>query len=301
MKISVIIPTFGNPKYLEKAMQSVFSQTVSDWELFIVDDNEPKSEARRETEKIINSYLDDVRITYIKHTSNRNGSAARNTGLALANGEFIAFLDSDDEFTPMRFEKCSRILENVNDSRIAAVYSGCEFRRNGKKYRIIKNVQHGNHLLETLACTFKLCTGSNIFIKRDVILELGGFDETFTRHQDYEFLVRYFKKYDLEAINEVLVIKNNDNINLPDPDRIYLVKKHFLEKYSKIISGLSQRSQNYIFAAHYYALSEAYLDSGDFFNAEIFRRKSRSFGGNSIKNQIRWYIKQMQKKFKGKY
>jgi len=62
-------------------------------------------------------------------------------------------------------------------------------------------------------------TGSNIFIRKSVVDELKGFDEAFLRHQDYEFLVRVFEKYTLEAIPEILVIKNNENLNLPDVNK----------------------------------------------------------------------------------
>lgn len=92
MKITVIVPTYGEPKFLDKAIQSVQNQTYEDWEMIIVDDNNPDTEARIATESIVMEYLkNDERIHYIKHPQNRNGAAARNTGIAQAKGEYIAF------------------------------------------------------------------------------------------------------------------------------------------------------------------------------------------------------------------
>ena len=125
MKITVIVPTYGEPKFLDKAIQSVQNQTYEDWEMIIVDDNNPDTEARIATESIVMEYLkNDERIHYIKHPQNRNGAAARNTGIAQAKGEYIAFLDSDDEYLPRRLEECCRVLDQC-DSSVAGVYTGC--------------------------------------------------------------------------------------------------------------------------------------------------------------------------------
>lgn len=71
------------------------------------------------------------------------------------------------------------------------------------------------------------CTGSNIFVRRAVIDELNGFDEAFLRHQDYEFLVRLFEKYSLIALPDILVIKNNENVNMPDVVKMESVNKQY--------------------------------------------------------------------------
>ena len=95
-KISIIIPTYGKPMFLERAVLSVQKQTFDDWELFVVDDNNPDSDERKNTEDLLQSLLDDSRIHYLKHPRNLNGAVARNTGLEVAIGKYIAFLDNDD-------------------------------------------------------------------------------------------------------------------------------------------------------------------------------------------------------------
>ena len=86
--VSVIITTFNNVEYLPRAIESVLHQTYPEIELIVVDDNPPESEARQETEKVMERY---PQALYLKHPENRNGAAARNTGIRSAGGEYIAF------------------------------------------------------------------------------------------------------------------------------------------------------------------------------------------------------------------
>ena len=101
--ISVIIPTYGEPVFLKKAILSVLNQTYHDFELIIVDDNDPESNNRVLTKAIIEE-LSDNRIIYLCHPKNLNGATARNTGLKGARGQYIPLLDSHDEYSPQRLE-----------------------------------------------------------------------------------------------------------------------------------------------------------------------------------------------------
>ena len=287
MKVSVIIPTYGKPIYLKKAIASVINQTFKDWELIIVDDNNPGTDARKNTESIVGSFLGiDDRIKYIKHDSNKNGAVARNTGFAIASGKYISLLDSDDEYMPSRLEKCVGIMEVATDS-IAGVYTGCEFRRANKTYNKYTNVKAGNYLVETLACSFMLCTGSNIFIRKDIVDELNGFDSTFLRQQDYEFLVRVFQKYSLEAIPELLVVKNNENFNLPEVTKQIEIRKQYLNKYNYIIEHLSEDKKNYIYHHNCINIAENALLQMQFKIANEYYKKSKFYTTMSIKESFR--------------
>lgn len=283
--ISVIIPTYGSPMFLEKSIESVLNQTLRDWELIIVDDNNPETEARRQTERLVGKFT-DKRIKYIQHQHNKNGAAARNTALREAKGEYISFLDSDDEYMPNRLEECVKALKNA-DGDIAGVYTGCEFRRGGKTYLKYKDVKSGNFLVDTLACRFMFCTGSNIFVKRAVIEELNGFDETFLRHQDYEFLVRLFEKYSLIAVPDILVIKNNENFNLPDVSKMEAVKKQYFEKFNGIINKLTKEEQSYIFYANYISLAELSICQRDFAHGSHFYSLAKQNKSLTFKDNIR--------------
>ena len=119
--VSVIITTFGGDSKLRRAIASVLNQTYTDVEVIVVDDNDPKSEARAKTESIMQQYECDARVVYLKHRHNMNGAAARNTGIKEARGSYIAFLDDDDYFFQNRLEKLVTVLDSV--SSLAGAYT----------------------------------------------------------------------------------------------------------------------------------------------------------------------------------
>ena len=270
--VSIIIPTYGSPRFLKGAIESVFNQTYTDWELIIVDDNNPKTEERKRTADIVRQFTDDPRVRYVEHEYNKNGAAARNTGLSLASGNYVSFLDSDDIYIPERLAKCVDALEK--NTQYDAVYTGCEFRKGEKKYSEFTKLRSGNFLTETLATVFRLCTGSNLFLRRSVIDEMKGFDEAFIRHQDYEFMVRFFQGHNIYAIPDVLVIKNNENINRPNPDKMLLVKKQYLSKYEDVILKLPLAEQKFIYYKHSISVAEHYMQVGLMPEGMRFYRKA---------------------------
>lgn len=285
MIVSVIIPTFGKPVFLEDSIKSVLSQTYKDFELIIVDDNDPLSPERDMTSSIVNKFIDE-RIIYVKHSHNMNGSVARNTGLSRAGGKYISFLDSDDLYYPSRIAECVSILENSSDD-VAGVYTGCEFKKNGTTYNVYSDVKSGNFLVETLATSFMFCSGSNLFVKRSVIDELKGFDISFSRHQDYEFLVRLFEKYNLTAINRVLLVKNNENFNLPCVEKMIEIKKQYLKKYSYILNKMPTKDLNYIYSFNCYSIAELALRTNRKALSKEYYKKGKAYRRLGFKGYLR--------------
>lgn len=289
MMVSIIIPAYGTPSFLDRAISSVFDQTFKDWELIIVDDNDPGTDARFCTESIVNRFLMKYnRVKYIRHDHNMNGAVARNTGFAIAEGKYISLLDSDDEYKPTRIEKCVRVMENSSE-KIAGVYTGCEFRRKGKTFNRFSNVKAGNYLIETLACSFMLGTGSNIFVRKSVVDEMHGFDPMFLRQQDYEFMVRVFEKYSLEAIPEMLVIKNNENTNLPDIKKQIAIKMQYLDKFNYIIQNLTEAEVNYIYHKNWINIAVNAMLQNQREIAELYYDKAIKYGRLSFME----YLKKM--------
>lgn len=287
INISIILPTNGNPDFLDVTIRSVINQSLKDWELIIVDDNNPDTEARYATEKVVEEYLNgDSRIKYVKHENNKNGAVARNTGFAIAQGTYISLLDSDDEYLPERLQKCYDVMEQAS-ADVAGVYTGCEFRRSGRVYNKYTDVKDGNYLVDTLACKFMICTGSNIFVRKSVVDELNGFDPAFLRHQDYEFLVRVFEKYSLIAIPEILVIKNNENINLPNLEKQIAIKKQYLGKFIYIIDTLPLKDVNSIMHGNNIELAEMAMSQNKIKEANEFYHKASMHGGLSAKEWFR--------------
>ena len=109
--VSVIIPTYKRPDKLDVAINSVLRQTYPNVEVIVVDDNDPDTEGRRLTEEKMSKFNDESRVKYIKHDHNKNGSAARNTGARASKGEYVAFLDDDDEYLPNKIESQLQTLD----------------------------------------------------------------------------------------------------------------------------------------------------------------------------------------------
>lgn len=250
-KVSVIMPTYGTPELLSRSIKSVRNQTYPEWELIIVDDNNPNTEGREQTETLMAQFENDKRIRYIRHEHNKNGAAARNTGIVAATGDYIAFLDSDDEYASERLGRCVKALAEFREPKFAGVYTGCVITQDGKTIRRRTEIKSGNFIVQTLATAFPLSSGSNLFMKANVVRELEGFDASFRRHQDYEFLVRYFRKYSLIAIPDILLIKNEIGANRQNTEVFYKTKLQYLEKYRDDITKLSSSEQAYIYAEQF--------------------------------------------------
>jgi succinoglycan biosynthesis protein ExoO len=99
-KVSVITPAYKAARYIGQAIESVQAQTLTDWEMIIVDDASPD-----ETAEVVKRYLDDPRIKLIRSERNRGECGARNLALEAAQGEWVAPLDADDWFAPQRLER----------------------------------------------------------------------------------------------------------------------------------------------------------------------------------------------------
>ena len=115
--VSVIIPTFGRPDLLRETLQSVIGQSYENLEIIVVDDCSPFP---------IELDTDDGRVRVIRHERNLGPGAARNTALAVASGEFVAFLDDDDLFA---FDRIERGVREIGDARIHVVRSNISSRR----------------------------------------------------------------------------------------------------------------------------------------------------------------------------
>ena len=105
-KVSVITPAYKAARYIGQAIESVQAQTLTDWEMIIVDDASPD-----ETTQVVQRYLDDPRIQLLQNEQNMGAGYTRNRALDVAQGEWIAVLDADDWYAPQRLEKLVRFAE----------------------------------------------------------------------------------------------------------------------------------------------------------------------------------------------
>ncbi|MGI6701986.1 MAG: glycosyltransferase family 2 protein [Christensenellales bacterium] len=257
-KVSVIIPTYKRAEKLERAIESVLNQTYHNIEVIIVDDNNPDTEYRKITEEIMQKYINNPKVIYIKHEKNKNGAAARNTGIRHSQGLYIAFLDDDDYYLSEKIEKQVNFLEANNE------YDGvyCGKKRKGKD--IIPKYS-GDLTIKYLKAEISIGTPT-LLIKKEAILRLNGFDETFNRHQDVEFLLRYFEHYKLGYVEDVLlVIGDNEGENILKGKKLDELKKKFFKTFSSKINELNEKNKGLkkdIYSNHYSTAFLSHLRNG---------------------------------------
>lgn len=205
VKVSIIIPTCNGVDNIEVAVQSALQQTLSDIEIIVVDDNGLSSNGQIATEQRLKEYIEQQKIIYICHESNKGGSAARNTGAKNSTGKYIAFLDDDDVLLPQMLEKQVKQLEEADSSVGMSVCSGYYVHYDGVGY--CRYLTDSRNLLLEYLLDQQYFNTSTMVIRKVVFDELGGFDESFIRHQDWEFCVRLLSRYSANIVSEPLIIR----------------------------------------------------------------------------------------------
>lgn len=287
--VSVIIPTYQNSNTLSRAVNSALKQTYQNIEVIVVDDNPPDTKERKLTECVMRDYDTNPKVVYIKHERNRNGSAARNTGFAHSNGEYIELLDDDDYFVPEKTDLQVEFLENHRE--FDGVYGG-RFER-GEAIVYDKEGDLSKELLsyEILPCT---CT---LMLRRRAYQKLGGFDENYERHQDFEFLLRFFQKFKMGVIKQPLFY-HCERVGADNRLRLkYLEEQkiNFLKQFDPIIKRLDTfhpGCRAKIYSLHYARIFWNYMRHLKLFDAlRVFFNNLFQFGGVFLGEVGRYAVK----------
>jgi len=249
-EVSVIIPTYNRANLLPRAIESVLNQTYQDFEVIVVDDASCDN-----TEEVVQGF-NDPRIKYVKHKINKGGSAARNTGIKTAEGKYIAFLDSDDEWLPEKLEKQVRKIER-SPEKVGVIYTRYWIIQNGKKFLSREPKKRGDIFEDELIKDWVSPT-SCVLVKRECFAEVGGFDENLPVRQDYDMWLRIAKYFYFDYIKEPLAkiyfSKDLSRISLSGIEKEIYAANKLLEKYEKDIRAQSWRIQRKIYSSHYYVL-----------------------------------------------
>ncbi len=184
--VTVIIPSFNRASIVGRAIRSVLGQTYPNWELLVVDDASTDG-----TEREVRSYS-DKRITYIRHHQNRRVSAARNTGIRSAHGEYVSFLDDDDEWLPEKLAEEVEVLRN-SDPEVGLVYTGkTVYDEHGQVLQVRIPTLSG-WVYDAMLDRHFIGSPSRVTVKKQVLDRVAGFDETFVNCQDYDLWLRVAK------------------------------------------------------------------------------------------------------------
>lgn len=277
-KVSVIIPTYNRAHILGRAIQSVLDQTYQDFEIIVVDDGSTDN-----TEEVVKNFNDE-RIVYHLYGKNRGVAAARNIGIKLSKAEYIAFQDSDDVWYPDKLEKTMKNIKEIKnidfifscgkiikDGEIVGYTGNHSWINKSPKKELIRKLFMGNFI-----------PTQGVVVKKDKIIQVGGFDESFPSASDHELWLRLIPICNFHFIGEPLFdihfsekcITSNVKIRLHSQKRLFNKNKAILKKYVKskiwyyiikqIFIGniffaaawdVSNRQNNYLVAMFYYTVS----------------------------------------------
>ena len=249
-KVSIIIPTYNTNDSLERAIESVLRQTYENIEIIVVDDNNENSPGNIFAKNIMKKYKKNNKVKYIEHKINKNGSAARNTGVKNSTGKYVGFLDDDDVFYEDKIEKQMACLKNTKCDLCS-----CNYKKNGKKIFINpkKNILKNIFMLKNTPQT------SSFLMNVDFYNKINGFDESYTRHQDYEFLVRAFQNGDIKIMDEILYERLDNGVNnIPNAEKMEKIKDKFLSEFNCVIEKY-KLNKYFIYAKNYAYVSFLYL------------------------------------------
>lgn len=284
----MIIPTYRRAPLLSRALESVLNQTYPNTEIMVVDDNAPDSADRKETQKVMESYSHYQNIHYLLHPENRNGAAARNTGIQNSRGLYLCFLDDDDWYLPDKLIKEYQYLEE--HPAFDAVY--CGYERNRK---VIRPFREGDLSFELLS-GIELIYTNTIMMRREMAVRCGGWDERFRRNQEAVFLLRFFACHGkIGAIPDILVkFDVSDDRNRSDPVQFEKDFEMFLRLHENAIQKCTSRypdARERIFSYRYRGVLINYIKYGYWTRAVSLYREMSSRCPGRFRRDCLTYIK----------
>lgn len=262
--ISVILPTYNRATSLRWAIDSVLCQTWGDFELIVVDDG-----STDHTHEVVER-VEDERLRFISYPEQRGASAARNEGINISRGDFIAFQDSDDEWLPEKLERQMETFRRLPEA-FGVVYTG--FHRITKLGRdrtyptltarlvdwapFSKMKLQGNVHFSLLRGNF--ITTQTVMARRECFDLVGRFDERLPRFQDWDLWLRFSQLYQFQLIRQSLVrVHSTPGSISNDEDALTRAFEVLLEKH---LTGSQEDSE--LLAQYHYAMGDLACQRGE--------------------------------------
>lgn len=196
-RVSIVIPVHNRTDLLARALMSIKAQTWHDYDVLVVDD--------ASTEDITKAFPSGLAITHLRHDKNKGASAARNTGIKKINSPYIAFLDSDDTWQPQKLEKQMVYMDAQAGSDVKASFTSFNMIRPNAR-NVTRYLKPRKNWKEIIIDVCNVSPGSTLLAARELFdeNEIGLYDETLPRLEDWDWLLRYATKYEFGIIQEPL-------------------------------------------------------------------------------------------------
>lgn len=225
--ISIVLPTFNRREFLPSAIESVFAQTLTDWELIIADDG-----SGADTRNYLRSLEDPprVQVLYLPHTG--RPAAVRNVALRQAHGEYVAFLDSDDIWPPMKLEAQIASLRRHPTRKWSYTRFGlvdAAGNPTGSTHPRGRPAPAG-WILERLLKGETVVALSSVVVVRRLLEQLGPFDEQLLMCEDDELYFRLAAESEIDVIDETLTLKRRHRQHFGDDVTAWRDRRRVFEK-----------------------------------------------------------------------
>ncbi|WP_158601448.1 glycosyltransferase family 2 protein [Halosegnis longus] len=231
--VSVVIPVYNRADRVGDAIESVQSQTIDDWELILVNDGSADGSG-----DVIDEYAaTDSRIHALHHDENRGISAARNTGIDAATGEYVCPLDSDDRFHPEKLDRQLSSVRSLPDDYCGCYTAGVSYDADGDRIETIRTGASGDLWPEVLV-RHDFRPHSSHMVRRSCLDAIGGYDTDLARGVDWDIAIRLARRYKIGFLDEVLVERHfaDDNVSgdpiAGNPAYQVAIREQLREKYA---------------------------------------------------------------------
>lgn len=238
--VSIILPVYNRAATLERCVRSILAQTFTDWELIAVDDGSSDNSVA-----VLEGFA-DPRIRVLRHERNQGPSAARNTGLRTATGEFIALIDSDDEWLP---EKLATQLAALNDPALNADLCCCSYYvvSDGTERTFRHTATSDWRTRLHLECP--LGSGTTLLVRRKCVETVGYLDEDLKLYEDWDWVLRLTQQFQLTIVEPPLARIFAGGAR--PPERVAVSAHRFLEKHDSEFARLGDEYRRRIRAKHF--------------------------------------------------
>lgn len=289
--VSCIIPSYKRADMLKRAINSVLAQTYKNIEILVVDDNIPGDEYSLQLKEILKEF--GKHVTLVTQEKHINGAVARNVGVKFSHGEYIAFLDDDDEWLPNKIERQVRVLEA--NSHIDGVAGGATEWKDGKEISTLNtsSISEDNLQLKVLLRKVRFAT-TTFICRKSAYDEIGGFNEKLIRSQDLQLVADFLTCHRIFPLtNERTVrIHVESGINRLDSKKLALNKEAYFKAMDTVMHRYSNSTQRRIKSAHYYEVALVAIREKKYFFALKYILK----GLKSFRSILDLYIRCVERR-----
>lgn len=237
MKVSAVITTHNRVDVLPRAIKSVLNQTYKDLELIIVSDGSTDG-----TDEYLKNFDSVPTVKVISYNPSKGGNFARNQGIIHAQGEYVAFLDDDDEWLPSKIEK--QVAKIKEDDKIGLVFVGKNIIYVNEGINYISHAEKKENPAKDILFSNFIGTTSSVMVKTEIAKKVGMFDIDLKALQDYDLWIRVCQECYVSNVDEPLINYYNEGgrKQISDKHKVYEAAIQYItNKYRNLYSSLSQK------------------------------------------------------------